>query len=179
MNTPSNGFSWTFKRHFHFESNGSMEQVVRSLEYLRTGDERSDDSYNEMSIEPAGKGYTFRYGVRRKYKSQFYDTAFGEGKIWQDQAHVIVEGHTQIVPLRAYITIGFYAVFACLCAPLSQSPYLLLPIMFSGLAAFNLFQYYSDYRQVMDGIGEAVTNTHNMPENLRTDVDKVRRPSDT
>ena len=37
MQNQSRGFSWAFKHAFHFGSNGSMEQVVRSLMLL--GDE--------------------------------------------------------------------------------------------------------------------------------------------
>ena len=167
MNTPSNGFSWSFKRHFHFESNGSLEQVVRSLG--RLGDPGfSGSPNNEVFFEREGEGYTFHYRIqhetRRRSKISLSTTAFSEGRIWQAQdGHIIVEGHTQIEPLRAYYFTGVYAFLACVCLSLVQGVYVVIPLIFAGLVAFNIMSYYSAYYRAGYGVAEAVANTHNMP----------------
>lgn len=169
MKDQTRGFSFAFKRPFHFESNGSLDHVLRSLQQLE-----DDFPPNRMSIQPDGEsGQTFRYQVERRSKGRTRTTAWSEGRIWQaDGGRVIVRGHTQIEPLGAYIMVGIYLIFACACLPLMNGIYVLLPLVFTGLAAFHFFQIYMDYHQAFDHISEAVYNTHNIPENVRREMNE-------
>jgi hypothetical protein len=153
-----------------------MEQVMRSLMLL--GDEGfSGSPNNEIFIEHAGDGYMFCYRIqqyrfRRRGRLTPQTTAFSEGRIWQAQdGHIIVEGHTQIEPLTAYFFVSLYTLLACLCLPLVQDIYLLIPFVFAGLAAYNIFCFYSDYNQALYGVAEAVANTHNMPDIFHSEKD--------
>jgi hypothetical protein len=155
-------------------SNGSMEQVLDSLKLL--GDEGfSGSPNNEICIKREGDGYTFCYRIqqnlfRRGSRQILSTTAFSEGRVSQAQdGHIVVEGHTQIEPLLAYFFVSLYMLLACLCLPIVQDVYILIPFVFAGLAAYNIFRFYSDYNQAMDGVAEAVANMHNMPENLRSE----------
>lgn len=171
MHDEPGGF-FAFRRSFHLKSNGSLEQVVRSLKLL------GDAGYtglpnNDMLIVPDGdgKGYTFCHRVQHSMKGHLYTTAFSEGVVWPAQdGHVIVEGYTQIEPLRAYLAIGFYGFLACLLLPAIQGRYFFLPLFFIGAVAFYILRYSVSYKQARDGVAKAVSDTHNRPEDLRSET---------
>lgn len=175
MKNQPRGFSFAFKRPFHFESNGSLDYVLRTLEQLE-----DDFPPNRMFLQPDGEcGQTFRYSVERRNKGRTRTTAWSEGRVWQaDGGRVIVKGHTQIEPLGAYIMVGMYLLFACACLPLMSGIYVLLPLIFAGLAAFHFFQVYLDYHLAFEHVSQAVYNTHNIPENVRREMNEPPRIMD-
>ena len=165
-NSTGSGLSLSFKRFYHVVSNGSIEHVLRNLQQVQ-----QDFPHNEMTIEPNGHEYTFCYRVHQKGKTHRAATAWSEGRFWKaEDGHVIVEWHTQIEPLGAYFIVGLYALMACFSLPFVRDFYLLVPLIFAGLALFEIFRYYDNYKQALYDVGEAIYNTHNVPESVRREM---------
>jgi len=173
MNDQSNGSSWNFERHFHFESNGSLEEVVRSLAQLEEEGGFFSSSRNDISIVPIRDGYTFRYRIRRRNKSSLYTTAVGEGQVWQEgDGTVAVGGQASIEPWSLYGSMALLIFMTFIFGMIGRGFFSILPLIVLAGGAFMIFRYYADRNLVVDRIGEAVANTHNMPEMVRRDKEK-------
>lgn len=173
MQDQLNGSSWTFERPFHFESNGSLEQVVRSLASLEEEGGFFKSSRNDISILPLREGYSFRYRIRRRNKSSLYTTAVGEGQVWQAQdGPVIVEGQALIEPWSLYGSIALFVFITFLFSMIGRGFFSFFPLIMLAVGAFMIFRYYTDRNLVIDRIGEAVANTHNIADMFRRDKDK-------
>jgi hypothetical protein len=173
MQDISSGSSWTFERPFHFESNGSLEQVVRSLASLEEEGGFFRSSRNDISILPLREGYTFRYRIRRRNKSSLYTTAVGEGQVWQAQdGPVIVEGQALIEPWSLYGSIALFVFLTFLFSMIGRGFFGFFPLIMLAVGAFMIFRYYTDRNLVIDRIGEAVASTHDVADMFRRDKDK-------
>lgn len=172
-----NTSSWSFERPFHFESNGSLEQVVRSLAQLEEEGGFFRSSRNDISILPLREGYTFRYRIRRRNKSSLYTTAVGEGQVWQaEHGPVIIEGQAMIESWSLYGTIGLIVFMTFIFSFIGRGFFGFFPLIMLAVGAFMIYRYYSDRNLVIDHIAEAVANTHNVADMFRRDKDK-RAPS--
>jgi hypothetical protein len=173
MYDQANSSSWSFERPFHFESNGSLEDVVRSLASLEEEGGFFRSSRNDMSILPLREGYTFRYRIRRRNKSSLYTTAVGEGQVWQAvDGPVIVEGQAQIEPWSLYSSMGIFIFITILIGLFSRGLFGIFPLIMLIAGAFMIFRYYADRNLVVERIGDAVANTHSVSDMFRRDKDK-------
>lgn len=170
MNNQSNT-SWNFERPFHFESDGSLEQVVRSLAQLEEEGGFFSSSHNDISIVPDRGGYSFRYRIRRQGKNITYTTAVGAGQVWQEEnGPVIVEGQSQINSEGFYGSLALCIFFAVMVVLFTHGLFGFFPLIMLGGGGFMVLLYYADRNLVVDRIGEAVANTHN--DMFRRDKDK-------
>jgi hypothetical protein len=169
--------SWSFERPFHFESNASLEQVVRSLATLEEEGGFFSGSRNDISILPLREGYSFRYRIRRRSKSSTYTTAVGEGQVWQaEHGPVIVEGQALIEPWSLYGSMGLLIFMIFIFSMIGRGFFNFLPLFALAAGAFMIYRYYSDRNLVIDRIGEAVANTYSVSDMFRSEKDK-RAPS--
>jgi hypothetical protein len=169
----NNSSSWSFERPFHFESSGSLEEVVRSLAQLEKEGDFFSSSRNDISILPAGDSYSFRYRIRRRNKNSLYTTAVGEGQVWQaEDGPIIVEGQAQIEAWSLYGSMGLIIFMLFIFGSIARGFFGFLPLIMLAAGAFMIFRYYADRNLVIDRIAEAVANTHNVSELFRRDKDK-------
>jgi hypothetical protein len=158
MRNQNSGFSWTFEKTFHFESNGTLDEVAQALAKEDGGLFRDVD--DQMLIERLNDSYMFRYEVRRRSHSQLQTTAFGEGEVWQDERGVVVvEGEAKInVTLQASATAGLFALILVI---LGMGIVGVLGFLFFSLAflSFTIYLSFEDRNRVVECISSAVDST--------------------
>jgi len=158
MNDQSNGSSpWAIEQTFSFESDSSLQEVVRSLGLLEEGGGFFSSSRHEISILPDDRdGYTFRYNMRRRNRGSSYTTASAEGEIWQEEdGPVVVEGTAQINPSNLYSSIGMI-IFLNFVIGFVSGGFNILSMLFIGIGIYLVYSYYLDRNQMIDRIREAV-----------------------